>query len=124
MLFRSVNGSIPEWRVDDMAMRIMGAYFKVGLTLEDQPKSNFMSWDFSTEGKIHQMDPDSPVGVINEHVNVQDGHGQMIRDMAARSTVLLKNENNALPLDKPKFLAVIGQDAGSNPRGPNACSDR
>lgn len=114
---------MPEWRVDDMAMRIMSAYFKVGLTL-DEPKWNFMSWDFSTTGKIHQMDPESPIGVINQHVNVQDAHGAMIRKMAAKSTVLLKNENNALPLKKPKFVAVIGQDARSNPWGPNGCPDR
>lgn len=118
-----VNGSIPEWRIDDMATRVMAAYFKVGLTL-DEPAPNFNSWTLATEGPIHPRDPQSPIGVINQHVNVQEDNGALIRNMAARSTVLLKNENNALPLNKPKFVAVIGQDAGTNPWGPNGCNNR
>jgi hypothetical protein len=31
------NGTVPEWRIDDMALRIMAAYFKVGLTLNRPP---------------------------------------------------------------------------------------
>lgn len=119
-----VNGSIPEWRIDDMAMRVMSAFFKVGLTVEHQPKPNFMGWDFSNSGRLHQMDPQSPIGTINQHVDVRDNHAAMIRNMAAKSTVLLKNTNNALPLKKPKFVAVIGNDAGSNQWGPNGCRDR
>lgn len=118
-----VNGSIPEWRIDDMAMRIMAAYFKVGLEL-DEPAPNFSSWTRDTYGKVHQRDPDSPVEQVNQHVDVQDNHGDLIRSMAARSTVLLKNTNNTLPLNKPKFIAVIGQDAGQNAWGPNGCSNR
>jgi beta-glucosidase len=38
--------------------------------------------------------------------------------------VLLKNVNKALPLNKPKSIAVIGEDAHDNPSGPNACGDR
>ncbi len=105
-------------------MRIMAAYFKVGLTVENQTTNNFQSWSFATTGKIHPMDPQSPIGVINQHVDVRSNHGDLIRNMAARSTVLLKNENNALPLKKPRFLAVVGEDASVNPRGSNACPDR
>lgn len=38
--------------------------------------------------------------------------------------MLLKNVNKALPLNKPKSIAVIGEDAHDNPGGPNACGDR
>jgi hypothetical protein len=38
--------------------------------------------------------------------------------------VVLKNTNKALPLNKPKSVAVIGEDAHDNPGGPNSCSDR
>lgn len=38
--------------------------------------------------------------------------------------MLLKNEGNALPLVKPKSLAIVGQDAIVNPKGANACVDR
>ena len=61
---------------------------------------------------------------VNWHVDVRGEHAALIRNIGARSTVLLKNVNNALPLSKPKFLAVIGEDAGSAKYGPNGCSDR
>jgi beta-glucosidase len=61
---------------------------------------------------------------VNWHVNVQDDHAALIREIGGASTVLLKNTNNALPLNKPKSVAVIGEDAHDNPGGPNACSDR
>lgn len=117
-----VNGTMPEWRLDDMAIRIMSAYFKVGLTL-DEPPINFDSWTLDTYGPVHYA-----VGQgqqqINWHVDVRGDHASVIRNIAARGTVLLKNEKNALPLNKPKFLGVFGEDAGPNPLGPNGCSDR
>lgn len=116
-----INGTVPEYRIDDMAMRIMAAFFKVGLELE-QPPINFDSWTFDTYGPVHYAAGEG-YQQINWHVDVQDDHGALIREVAAKSTVLLKN-NGALPLNKPKFLAVIGDDAGPNPLGPNGCSDR
>ncbi|KAM3068685.1 beta-glucosidase [Clarireedia jacksonii] len=117
-----INGTVPEWRIDDMAMRIMAAYFKVGLTL-DEPPINFASWTLDTYGPIHYA-ANKGYQQINFHVDVRGDHGALIRKIGARSTVLLKNTNNALPLSKPKFIAVIGEDAGPNLNGPNSCSDR
>lgn len=116
-----VNGTVPEYRIDDMAMRIMAAFFKVGNTL-DQPPINFDSWTLDTYGNQHMA---AGVGYqqINWHVNVQADHASVIRDVAAKGTVLLKN-NGALPLNKPKFVVVVGEDAGQNPAGPNGCGDR
>ncbi|KAI1337848.1 glycoside hydrolase family 3 protein [Xylariaceae sp. FL0016] len=116
-----VNGTLPEYRLDDMAMRIMAAFFKTGQTL-DLPPVNFDSWTFDTYGPLHYY-ANKNQQQINWHVDVQDDHGDLIRDIGAKATVLLKN-NGALPLSKPKFLAVIGEDAGPNPLGPNGCDDR
>ncbi|KAH6658096.1 glycoside hydrolase superfamily [Truncatella angustata] len=116
-----INGTVPEYRIDDMAMRIMAAFFKVGLELE-QPPINFDSWTTDTYGPLHYAAKEN-YQQINWHVDVQDGHGALIREVAAKSTVLLKN-NGALPLNKPKFLAVVGEDAGPSSWGPNGCSDR
>lgn len=116
-----VNGTVPQWRVDDMAVRIMAAYYKVGRD-ESQVPINFNSWSRDDYGPAHAA---AGVGnaLINEHVDVRANHGELIRKIGAASTVLLKNEG-ALPLTgKEKFTAVIGEDAGSNPEGPNGCDD-
>ncbi|KAI1144221.1 glycoside hydrolase family 3 protein [Hypoxylon sp. FL0543] len=117
-----LNGTVPQWRVDDMAMRIMAAYFKVGRTVENQIPINFDSWTRDTEGPIH-FAVNEGYQQINWHVDAQENHGDLIREIGAKSTVLLKNDG-ALPLKKPKFLAVIGEDAGPNPEGPNGCDNR
>ncbi|KAJ2899584.1 uncharacterized protein MKZ38_002958 [Zalerion maritima] len=116
-----LNGTVPEYRVDDMAMRIMAAFFKVGQEVE-QPDINFSSWTRDTIGPVHAV-AEKDIKQVNFQVDVRDNHGDLIREIAARATVLLKNEG-ALPLKKPKLLAVIGEDAGPNPDGPNGCSDR
>lgn len=117
-----LNGTVPEWRIDDMALRIMSAYFKVGLTL-DEPPISFDSWTLDTYGPLHYA-ASKNYQQINFHVDVRGEHASLIRNIGARSTVLLKNTNNTLPLKKPTYLAVIGNDAGSAPYGPNGCSDR
>ena len=116
-----VNGTVPEWRLDDMVMRIMAAYFKVGLTL-NEPGPNFDSWTLNTFGPEHAS-VNQGYKQVNWHVDVRADHASTIREVAAKGTVLLKN-NGILPLNKPKFVAVIGEDAGSNPAGPNGCGDR
>lgn len=104
-----INGTVPEYRIDDMAMRIMAAFFKVGLTVDQEP-INFDSWTTSTFGPIH-FAANAGYQQINWHVNVQAEHARLIREVGGKSTVLLKNKG-ALPLKKPKFLAVVGEDAG------------
>ena len=117
-----VNGTVPEWRIDDMAMRIMAAFFKVGNTVEDQIPVNFNSWTRDTYGYEDQAAKEN-WGHINHQVDVRADHAHHIRESAAKGTVVLKN-TGSLPLVKPKFVAVIGEDAGSNPKGPNGCPDR
>ncbi|KAF3403768.1 putative beta-glucosidase A [Penicillium rolfsii] len=118
-----LNGTVPEWRLDDMAMRIMAAYFKVGLTIEDQPDVNFNAWTHDTFGFKYAYSKED-YGQVNWHVDVRADHNKLIRETAAKGTVLLKNNFNALPLKQPKFVAVVGEDAGPNPKGPNGCTDR
>jgi hypothetical protein len=118
-----INGTIPQWRLDDMCVRIMSAYYKIGRDVTQIPV-NFDSWSLNTTGLLYAEDPSSPIVTINEHKNVQSNHKNIIRQIGGASTVLLKNTNNALPLKKPKSIAVIGNDAHDNPAGPNACSDR
>ncbi|ESZ90439.1 glycoside hydrolase family 3 protein [Sclerotinia borealis F-4128] len=117
-----LNGTVPQWRLDDMAVRIMSAYYKIGRDTAKVPV-NFNSWNLSTYGYQHPL-ANEDFTQINQHINVQDNHAALIREIGAKSTVLLKNTKGALPLDRPRSIAIIGEDAHDNPGGPNACGDR
>ncbi len=104
------NGSVPMSRVDDMATRILGAWYLVG---QDQPGYPSVNFDAFATG-----------GSNNSHVDVQDDHRYLIRKIGSASTVLVKNHNSTLPFKTPKSIALIGSDAGPSYRGPNGYPDR
>lgn len=117
-----INGTVPEWRLDDMATRIMAAYYLVGRDTAKVPV-NFNSWSRDTYGFQHPI-AEAGYGLINQHVDVRGDHYKSIRVAAAKSTVLLKN-SGVLPLKgTEKNTAVFGQDSGENQYGPNGCADR
>lgn len=119
-----LNGTIPAWRIDDMAMRIMTAWFYVDGQIERDPP-NFSSFTKDTYGFENSLTGFGGFVQVNSHVDVQADHARLIRQIGAESTVLLKNVNNTLPLTgREKLTAVFGNDAGSNLNGPNACPDR
>jgi beta-glucosidase len=100
------RGSVPQSRLDDMATRILAAWYFVGQD-SGYPSTTFNSWNGGGGGP-----------------NVQGTHKTTARKVARDGIVLLKNTDNALPLKKPASLAVIGSDAIVNPAGANACTDR
>ncbi|KAF8633827.1 hypothetical protein AX15_001238 [Amanita polypyramis BW_CC] len=105
------NGTIPEARIDDMATRILAGWYLLGQDSSSYPQTNFNAFQPEDEA-------------TNEHRDVQDNHGQLVREIGASSTVLLKNVGGALPLKKPRSLALIGSDAGPGRAGPNEFSDQ
>jgi len=118
-----LNGTVPEWRIDDMATRIVAAWYYVGRDKVQIPP-NFSSWTRDVYGYRNFVAQEG-YGLINAQVDVRGDHGGHIRKAAAMGTVLLKNTGAALPLSgHEKFTAVFGEDAGSNRLGPNGCSDR
>ncbi|RMJ21453.1 hypothetical protein PHISP_07673 [Aspergillus sp. HF37] len=117
-----LNGTVPEWRVDDMAVRIMSAFYKVGRDHHRVP-TNFDSWTYDEYGYEHAAVEEGHAKV-NEFVNVRRNHATVIHDIAVASTVLLKNDG-ALPLTgEESTVAVLGEDATLNKWGANGCSDR
>ncbi|SPO00260.1 probable beta-glucosidase [Cephalotrichum gorgonifer] len=132
-----LNGSLPIQRLDDMVTRVVAAWYQLGQddeTLFDNKGPNFSSW---TDDEMGVAFPGSPSEqekiVVNRYVNVQGGHKDIARRVAADGTVLLKNEG-VLPLgrdgstatrkagDKTR-IGIFGEDAGPGD-GPNACLDR
>lgn len=106
------NGSIPIERIDDMVTRVISTYYKRGHDRADYPSTDLKAYGPGTPSVSR---------------DVQSGHGQLIREIGAASTVLLKNVKNTLPLKPPSSLrsvAIIGSDAADNPKGPNGCVDR
>ncbi len=104
-----------------MAVRIM-SHFKFVRDTHRVP-INFNSWTLGTDGyALAQAQEDYTQ--VNFDVNVQGDHAALIRDIGGASTVLLKNDNKALPLHKPSSISIIGEDTNDNPGGPNACTDR
>ena len=76
---------------------------------EDFPKVNFNS--------------NATMGDLNEHVDVQGDHREIIREIGAASAVLLKNVNNTLPLSANAYRkwGIFGSDAGYPLLGPDGC---
>ena len=112
------NGTVDVERLNDMIVRSMTPYYALG---QDQ---NFPSRDPASE-RINGFTPPSiykndwkPYLQGEANRDVRDNHGELIRKAAAESTILLKNINNALPLQNPRHLAVFGNDAGDPVTGP------
>jgi beta-glucosidase len=110
------NGTIDTERLDDMITRIMAPYYAL------HQDEDFPSVDPSIARLNTFSLPSTWLREWNltgpERRDVRDNHGELIRKIAAQSTVLLKNENNALPLKAPKSIAVFGNDAGDTTEGP------
>ncbi|TVY81023.1 putative beta-glucosidase G [Lachnellula suecica] len=110
------NGSLDLSRVDDMITRIMTPYYFLGQDVgfpeidpsgadlnTFSPKSTWLTDDFVLNGRRSR--------------DVRADHGELIRQIGAESTVLLKNLNNTLPLKAPTSIAVFGNDAGPDTQG-------
>ena len=86
------DGLVTEKTVDQALARVLGARFRLG--------------DF---------DPPAMVPYSQIPLSVVDSpqHRELARNVARQSIVLLKNENQLLPLDKNKIrsIAVIGPNA-------------
>ncbi|KAG9591803.1 glycoside hydrolase family 3 protein, partial [Aureobasidium melanogenum] len=117
-----LNGTVPQWRLDDMAVRILAGWYLVDVDAEI-PSPNFQSWTADTFSAVHaHVGSTWGTGLVNQHVDVRREHGRLIREIGAASTVLLKNVRGTLPLkNTARLTAVFGEDVASNPNGPNGC---
>ncbi|CAK7204078.1 hypothetical protein SEUCBS139899_006829 [Sporothrix eucalyptigena] len=118
-----LNGSVPVDRLNDMATRVVAAWYQMGQD-EDFPDVNFSSNTDDATGLLYPGALFSPSGVVNQFVDVQGDHATVARQVATDAITLLKNNGSLLPLDVSRPLVVFGTDAAVNPSGANACTDR
>ncbi|KAK0550357.1 hypothetical protein OC846_003692 [Tilletia horrida] len=103
------NGTVSGSRVEDMATRVLAAWYLLGQDAKGYPTPNFNSFN--------------KVSKDNKHIDATADHDTVAREVAAAGIVLAKNKNGALPLKKPNSIAVIGGDAGPAYNGPNFYGD-
>jgi beta-glucosidase len=107
------NGSLLEERVDDMVLCIMTPYFYLGQDADFPlidgytPRLGF----FGALGYSHNFTLGLTVDVRHRK------HANLIWDLGAAGTVLLKNTNGALPLKAPKTIGVFSNDAADLTKG-------
>jgi beta-glucosidase len=143
-----LNGSVPVERINDMATRIVAAWYQLGQDDEDvfdRKGPNFSSWTNDGYGVAAPGSPtEQDVVEVNQWVDVQGDHGRIAREVATEGIVLLKNEDGILPLtpaniksrakteegesfspsSPPKTrIGIFGEDAGPG-KGANYCKDR
>ncbi|KAL2266408.1 hypothetical protein VTJ83DRAFT_5760 [Remersonia thermophila] len=113
-LTRSVlNGSVPVDRLNDMATRVVAAWYKLGQD-KNPRRPNFSSHTRNRDGPLYPGAIFSPSAQVNWFVN--------------DAITLLKNDGGFLPLTAGPLrggkLSVFGTDAQVNKNGPNACMFR
>ncbi|KAI8941426.1 hypothetical protein NX059_002648 [Plenodomus lindquistii] len=87
------NGSVTTERLDDMNTRLLAAFYYLNQD-EEFP-----------ENRVYPYNVEHPI------VDVREDHDALIREIGAAGTVLVKNVNNTLPLNHPRFLNIYGYDA-------------
>ncbi|ORY68807.1 glycoside hydrolase family 3 protein [Pseudomassariella vexata] len=91
------NGSVSEARLDDMATRIIASWYQMK---QDQ--------DFPDPGVGMPSDLTKPHRIVDAR---DVSSKRILLDGAAEGHVLVKNINNALPLNKPRMLSLYGYSA-------------
>jgi beta-glucosidase len=89
------NGSLPQERLDDMATRVLAAWYFLGQDSITYPSKGIgMAASMTSPHRlVNAIDPASKSTLLQSAI---EGH------------VLVKNSNNALPLKAPAMLSLFG----------------
>ncbi|KAK7462900.1 hypothetical protein VKT23_007479 [Stygiomarasmius scandens] len=102
------NGTVPEDRVTDAALRVLTPHIWLG-----QDETPLPEHVFNALPTLYDA-PDMYKDVR------QNSTAELIRKIGAEGATLLKN-TGGLPLQNPQRIAVLGNDATDNALGQNAC---
>jgi len=106
------NGTIAQDRLNDMVIRILTPFYALGQAETMLPSPNVIPWNRPT---VNITAP-GPYRLVTKADTLS-----LIKQISEDGTVLLKNENNALPLRAPERISVIGYDAGPLTKGDRGC---
>jgi beta-glucosidase len=114
------NGELPEWRLDDMVNRVLTPYFY--LNQENYPTVDLDTAQIGGQTwgtDIPTYDYTFNIGNLSDiNRDVRGNSSTLISEIGAAGTVLLKNDDNLLPLKNPGRIIVIGNDAVGATGGP------
>ncbi|KAI8240577.1 putative beta-glucosidase G [Colletotrichum sp. SAR 10_96] len=101
------EGLVEEARIDEMVRRILTGYYYMDQDTSEHPETDWsLMYTFAAWSNVLDLFPPP----YPESRDVREQHGDIIRKIAAESTVLLKNEG-ILPLKSPRNIGVFGNDA-------------
>ncbi|KAI0425094.1 glycoside hydrolase family 3 protein [Xylaria sp. FL1042] len=110
-LLEAVNGGlVSEDRLDDMAKRVMAPYFRLGQD-QDFPTLDPAAGPTLAVVQLGHLSPLLALFPIVEARDVRGDHAEIIREIGAAGTVLLKNVDGTLPLKNITNVGVFGNDA-------------
>ncbi|EEA19214.1 beta-glucosidase, putative [Talaromyces marneffei ATCC 18224] len=117
------NGSLSEWRLDDMVKRILTPYYYLNQDSEDYPTIDLDAAQLSYGlfgDDLPNFSYSFNLGNLTDiNRDVRGNHRDLIREIGGASAVLLKNTDNTLPLSKNiKRISVFGNDAADLSGGP------
>ncbi|KAJ0319983.1 hypothetical protein COL5a_009892 [Colletotrichum fioriniae] len=110
-LLDAVNGGLVSAdRLNDMATRVLTPYFLLGQdkdfpSIDPSSAAAFLRYQYG-----HQVQLPSSYPEVTAR-DVRGNHAELIREIGAAGTVLLKNVNGALPLTDELNIGVFGNDA-------------
>ncbi|KAL0933991.1 uncharacterized protein CTRU02_210790 [Colletotrichum truncatum] len=105
------NGLVSETRLDEMAQKVLTPYFRLGQD-KDYPSVDpssgavFLTYQYGQNSPLFSYYPKVPAR------DVRAGHEEIIRQVGAAGTVLLKNTNGILPLKNITNVGIFGNGAG------------
>lgn len=121
-----LNETITMERLDDMATRIMAAYYKTNLdkSREERGPPNFSEHTLRDTDYLYPPIKSGPIVTVNKHVDVRrQFHYDVAYNTSVESVVLLKNNDGILPLSKANTqrITVLGGAARDGSHG-STCS--
>ncbi|EDU39662.1 beta-glucosidase 2 precursor [Pyrenophora tritici-repentis Pt-1C-BFP] len=113
-----LNGTLPQWRLDDAAVRIMAAYYYVGL--DESIPVNFDSWQRDTYGYEHYF-AKTGQKLVNQHVDDGETLVQNVSALCNNTIVVVHSVGPVLLnsfVDNENVTAILwaglpGQESGN-----------